>query len=247
MASDIGYVTPLKTIVAYTLDELDKSVGDEDKVWLLGLRALTELNFDISAQPKTVRLPKSGNNTVPFPSDCLSWSKIGLENENGEIVTLKINNALTTFRDNNPNRLSDLTPDLNTISLTGSLSVFPFYANYYYNGGLFQLFGVGNGIVTYGECKVDEANRVIILGTDFRYDDIMFEYISSPQKSGDYPVPTYLQEAIIAFIKYKLKLGSREEYIGEVIKARRRQNNKKVVLQTLNQVLRESNGFKLRS
>jgi len=245
MASDIGHVTPLKTIVAYFLDECGKSFGDEDQAWLLGLRCLVELNFDISAQPKTVRIPKDANQTVPFPSDCLSWSKVGILDHNGQINTLKINNALTTWRDLNPNRLGDLTPDINTT--IGTLSVFPYYANFYYNGGLFQLFGLGNGLVQYGECRVDEDNRVVILAPDFKYDDIMFEYISSPQKSGDYPVPTYLQEAVIAFIKYKMKLGTRDEYTAEVIKARRRQNNKKVILQTLNQVLRESQAQKLRS
>lgn len=245
MPSDIGYNTPLKTIVAYAVDELKKSEGDFDSMWLLGLRCLTELNFDISAQPKTVRLPVSPNQTVPFPADCLSWSKIGLLDNNGQINTLKINNGLTTFRDNNPNRLSQLTPDIDTT--VGGLATFPYYANFYYNAGLFQLYGLGNGLVQYGSCRVDEANRVVVLAPDFAYTDIMFEYISSPQKSGDYPVPTYMQEAIIAFIKYKMKLGTRDEYTAEVIKARRRQNNKKVILQTLNQVLRESNGFKMRS
>ncbi len=75
----------------------------------------------------------------------------------------------------------------------------------------------------------------------------MFEYISSPQRNGDYMVETALQEAVIAFIEWKAKLGTYDMWIGAQINARRRLPGKKVTLQTLNQVLRESNGFKLRS
>jgi hypothetical protein len=60
-------------------------------------------------------------------------------------------------------------------------------------------------------------------------------------------VPTCLQEAIISFCKWKLKLGSREEYYGAVVAGRRRLPKKKVNLQTINQVIRESDGLKLRS
>ncbi|MEG7660761.1 hypothetical protein, partial [Listeria monocytogenes] len=80
------------------------SEGDQDKVWLIGLRACVDLNYEFGAEPKTVRLPVLPNKTVSFPADCLNWSKIGLLNESGEMVTLKINNGLTTFRDTNPNR-----------------------------------------------------------------------------------------------------------------------------------------------
>lgn len=245
MASDIGFYTPLRTIVAYALDEENKSMGDQDRMWVLGLRGLTMMNFDISAQPKTVRLPVSANKTVPFPADLISWSKIGVLDSEGQISTLRINNSLTTFRDNNPNRLSQLTPDITAPVI--AQPTFPYYANFYYNGGLYQLFGLGNGVITYGDCKVDEGNRVIILSPDFKYDSIMIEYVSSPQKDVDYQVQTCLQEAIIMFIRWKMKLAKREEFFAEAIAARRRLNNKKVILQTLNQVLRESNGMKLRS
>jgi hypothetical protein len=75
----------------------------------------------------------------------------------------------------------------------------------------------------------------------------MFEYISSPLKNEDYMVETSMQEAVIAFIEWKLKIAPRELYVAAKIEARRRKPGKKVTLQTLNQVLRESNGFKLRS
>jgi len=245
MASDIGKYTPLKTVVAYFSDQHDKSEGDQDKYWLLGLRALTDLNYEISAEPKTVRLPVMPNKTVRFPSDCLSWSKIGLLNSNGEMVTLKINNGLTTFRDMNANRLEDLTPNINNsiTALTGT----NLFLNYYYMNNYYNLFGLGNGLIQYGECRVDDANQVVVLSPNFQYENIMFEYISSPQKDDDYRVETALQEAVIAFIEWKLNLAPREMYIAAKVEARRRLPGKKVTLQTINQVIRESNGMKLRS
>ncbi len=245
MASDIGYYTPLKTMVSYCMDANDKSEGDQDKFWLLGLRALVELGYNFSAEPLTVRLPVNGNKTVTFPADCLSWSKIGLLNSHGEMVTMKINTGLTTWRDTNPNRIEDLVPNINN-SVT-ALSGSNLYLNYYYNNSYYNLFGLGNGLIQYGECRVDDKNRVVVLNEDFKYDNIMFEYISSPQKNDDYMVETALQEAVIAFIEWKTKLGSYEMWIGAQINARRRLPGKKVTLQGINQTIRESNGMKLRS
>lgn len=243
--TDMTPFTPLKRMVAYALDEESKSISDFDKCWILAFRAITLMNFQVSGQTVTVRLPVLGNKTVPLPPNCLSWTKIGVMDEGGQINTLRVNNALTTFRDNNPNRLEDLTPDINTS--VGSLALVPYYSNYYYGGGCFQLYGVGNGVITYGDCKVDEKNRIIILNPEFRYDSLMVEFLDCPEKNDDYEFYTCLQEAVIAFIKWKLKLGSREEFYAAVTEGRRSLPKKKVILQSLSQVIRESNGMKLRS
>ncbi len=245
MSTDIDYYTPLKTIVSYCLDANGKSDGDQDQAWLIALRGLTDLNYEFSASPITFRLPLNGNKTVSFPPGCLSWTKIGLLNENGETVTIKINNSLTKWRDLNPNRLELITPDIN--NAIGQLTATPLFLNYYYNGGYYNLFGVGNGLIQYGDCRVDEDNRVVILNPNFPYDHIMFECISAPQKQEDYMVLTALQEAVIAFIEWKLKIAPRELYYGAATVARRRIGNKKVTLQQINTVVRESSGMKLRS
>jgi len=104
-----------------------------------------------------------------------------------------------------------------------------------------------NGVITHGECKVDDLNKVIILSPNFRYDSIMLEYTYVPQQDGDYQIFTCLVEAAIAFAKWKLKEGSYQEYISALTIGRRALPKKKVQLQTLNQVIRESQAFKLRS
>jgi hypothetical protein len=245
MQNSITPYTSLITVCSYALDELDKSSADLDKFWLLGHRALTQLNYSFSGKTKTIRQPLLGNKTAPLPPDCISWTKIGILDNNGQINTLRINNSLITFRDTNPDRLQDLTADVN--NSIGNLALVPYYSNYYYGGGVYQLFGVGNGIITYGECKVDEPNRIIIFSPDFKYDAVMIEYVSSPELDYDYQVPSYLNEAIIAFIKWKLKVGSYQEWVAAQIIARRSVPKKKFVLQSFNQVIRDSNGMKLRS
>lgn len=241
--TDIQKYVPLKTIVSYTLDEEDQSIGTFDRYWVFAFRGLVNLMFDITAEPVTVRLPILGNKTVPFPADYISWSKIGILNNNGEVSTLKVNNALTKYSDTSANRIQKLTSDItDTYPL---LINNPYYLNYFYNGIYQPLFGVGGGLIQYGECIVDEENNLIVLNPEFRYDSIILEYISSPEKNGDYTVPLYAQEAIIAWIKWKAKKGTRQEYIAEKIDARRRAPKKRVNLQSFNQVIRESNGQKL--
>jgi hypothetical protein len=245
MASDIDYYTPLKTIIAYFCDANGKSDGDQDQAWIIGLRACVDLGYEFAASPQTVRLPINANKTASFPAGVLSWTKVGLLNEHGETVTLKINNGLTKWRDLNPNRIELLTPDINNSisAMTGA----PLYLNYYYNGSYVNLFGVSTGLIQYSDCRVDEENKVIVLPTDFRYDHVMFEYISAPQKQDDYMVLTSMQEAVIAFIEWKLKIAPREMYIAAKVEARRRMPNKKVTLQQVNDIVRCSNGMKLRS
>lgn len=245
MSTDIELYVPLKTIVSYTLDETDQSMGTFDKYWILAFRALVDMLFEVTAEPITLRLPINGNKTVDFPSDYLMWTKIGILTDKGEVSTLRINNALTTFKDNNPNRLTQIKGDIDEgLPL---LINSPFYVNYFYDGMYQPLFGVGGGLIQFGGCRVDENNRVVILEPDFKYTSIIFEYISSPQKNDDYTVPITAQEAIIAFIKWKGKQGTRQEYYAAKVEARRRMPKKKVTLQNINQVLRESESMKLRS
>lgn len=236
---------PLKTVVSYFLDENNFSIAEMDKCWILGMRALTELNFDISAEPKSVRIPVNGNKTVTFPADYLGWTKIGVMNSNGEVATIKVNNALSIFRDNNPNRLGALAPDVNSgfAQLPGS----PVFLNFYNNGFYESLWGVGGGLIQFGECRVDERNNVIVLAPDYQYPDVVLEYISNPQMDDDYQIEVALQEAVIAFIGWKMKVWNETRYYSEVIKARRRLPGKKVTAQEINQYLRQGQGFFLRT
>lgn len=225
------------------LDGNQKSDGDFDMCWVLAFRAMEKIGYAMAYEPKTVRLSVAGNMTVAFPSDYVSWTKIGILNDNGEVSTLKINNALTTFKDVNPNRLQQISGDINSGFAT--LTQVPFFLNYYYNNQYTALFGVGGGLIQYGECRVDERNNVIVLAPDFKYSSIILEYLSSPEMNGDYEILSSMKEAVIAFIEWKMKLAPRELFYAEMVEARRTLPKKKFTLQNFNQVIRESNGQKL--
>jgi len=233
---------PLRTVVSFFMEQYQKSDGDQDMYWLTGMRGVESMHYNISVEPKTVRLPVQANNTVIFPADYVSWVKIGLLNSVGEISTLKVNNALSKFRDNNPNRLELLSPDIND-SYFGNVNA-P-YLNYYNNGTYQTLYGTGEaGLVTFGECRVDEDNNLIILPPNFRYSHLIVEYVSSPKKDTDYLVDVRLREALIAWIAWKHKLDTRETYYGALAESRRM--IQPVQMQSFEQTIRRNERFTLK-
>ena len=245
MTNDYQKYIPLKRVVGYFLDQYNLSHDEMDKAWIISFRALQDLNQQIAAEPKTIRVPISGNKTAPFPQDYLSWTKIGILDGNGQVSTLKINNSLTKLNATSPNRLDYLTADIATSLpyLAGN----PYFYNYYYNGVYQILYGVGGGLIQFGECTVDEKNNIMIFPPNFQYDSVILEYLSSPQDDDDYQVQTVLQEAIIAFIEWKYKFQPREMYYAAAIIARRTLPGKKVSLQRFANTIRESSGGYLKA
>jgi len=246
MSTDIGKYVPLKQVVSYYLDEMKKSYAEFDPCWILAFRALISMGFSVAFEPKTIRIPLNANLTANLPADYLNWTKIGVQDSDGGFSTLAINNALTKYADNSPQRIEKI-EQIQVNDSVGLLSNSPAFVNYFYNGTYFTLFGIGGGLIQHGSCNVDEVNRVIIFPPDFRFESVLFEYIFSPQRDNDYQIQTCLQEAVIAFIKWKNKEGSMQEYYAMVTEGRRSLDKKKVTLQTINQVLRESDAMKLRS
>jgi hypothetical protein len=236
MSTDLEQYTPLKTIVSYFIDEADKSLGDFDKCWVLGFRALADLGFDISFEPETFRLPINGNMTATLPEGYIKWTKIGVINASDEVSVLKINTALTKWRDNNPNRLTAISPNISDTN--------QFFYNYYFGSIYSPYFGIGNGLITHGDCVVDEKNKLIVFQPGYAYSDVLVECIVSPQSNGDYQIQTVCQEAVIAFIAWKMKIGSEQDYYNRKIEARRRL--KPVTLGEINQAIRENQKYSLK-
>lgn len=243
--SDITKYTKLKTIVSYALDEAEKSMGDFDRAWIFAFRALCEIGFNIAFEPMTVRLPvNEGNLTVTLPAGYIKWTKIGILNASGEVAYLRRNTSLTKWRDNNPNRLTNIFPDIPDQDI-GWLAQSPYFFNYYFGNTYTPYFGFGNGLITYGDFDVDETNNVIVLGTTYQYADILLEYIGSPQCNGDYEIQTVCQEAVIAFILWKFKVGSEQSFYLRLIEARRKL--KPITLQEIQQAIRENQKYSLKA
>lgn len=246
MSSDIALYTPLKTMVSFFLDEHKKSDGDFDRNWVLAFRALVLMGFQCTWEPLTVRLPLNGNQTATLPSDFITWTKIGILNASGEVSPLRVNKALTKLRDSNPNRLNYMTPDTPDLDF-GNLVLNPYFLNYYFGNWYTPLFGLGNGLVQYGEIVVDEKNGVIVFGPNYNFSDVMLEYISSPQKNGDYQIETCMTEAVIAFLEWKNKLNTEANFYARFREGRRSLPNKRITLQEINEAIRHNSGFKLKN
>lgn len=245
MSSDITKYIPMKTVVSYAIDEMDSGMGSFDKAWLFAFRGWVEVGLNIAFEPMTVRLPvNTGNMTVTLPAGYLKWTKIGILNASGEVAYLRRNTSLTKWRDNNPNRLTAITPDIPDQDAANYFQN-PFFYNYYFGGAYTPYFGFGNGLVTYGDFDVDEANGVIVLQSTYSFPDILLEYIGSPQQNSDYQVPIVCQEALIAFIKWKFKQGTEQEYYTRLIESRRKL--KPITLQEIQQAIRENQKYALKA
>ncbi len=243
--TDLTKYTQLKRIVSYFLDEANKSIGDFDKAWIMAFRALAMIGLNFSFEPMTVRLPiNAGNMTVPLPAGYIRWTKLGIINGSGEVCTLKINTSLTYWRDLNPNRLTAISPDIPDLDLSMYIQT-PFFYNYYFGSVYSPYFGIGGGLVQYSDVRVDEQNGVIVLDPTYPFPDILLEYIGSPESNGDYQIQTCCQEAVISFLNWKFKLGSREDFYSALTEARR--GLKPITLQEIQQAIRENTKFALKS
>lgn len=244
--SDIGRYSPLKECVAFFLDANGKSDRERDRAWLMSFRAYRTMGFAATWEPKTIRLPINGNLTVTLPADYITWTKIGVLNGSNEVSTLRINKSLTKLKDTNPNRQNYLTPDVPTKDF-GNIAMNPFYLNYYFGNWYTPLFGLGNGLIQFSGVNVDEKNNVIVLDPTYPFDSIVLEYISCPEKDDDYMIETCLAEAVIAFIEWKFKLNTEQNFYARFKEGRRSLPNKRFSLQEANQAIRESNGYKMKA
>lgn len=235
----------LMTVISYFMDQHNHSIGDMDRFWIMGFRGLREIYRTVSAEPKTLRLTVNGNGTVTLPDDYIKWSKIGALNGDNTISTFAVNNNMTTWQDTSPNRIGQLVPDIPFSTDAIGLLAAPYFLNFWNNGTFNPMFGTGNGLVQYSEIKVDERNGVIILGPNYPFDDLYLEYLSAPEKDVDYMIDTDCTEALIAFLEWKTRVGTENDFYNRLREARRKISP--ITLQEINQVLREGHGFKVKA
>jgi len=235
----------LKTLVAELIDAKDSSSQDFRRLYNIGVRGLREFNSDVVGTFATALLPVNANGTVTLPPDYISYSKMGVINERGEIVTLRLNNQLTTYNDAHTLKQFrfDGVPEINTVTNPGVPYGYPFiYFNFFVSNQSYNLFGIGGGGQDIGEYKVDEECGVIVLGPYFQWDKILLEYLSDGMdcECDDYMVDSRASEAMVAYMRWKSALDMpkkygqgiireyKSEYISEKKKAKMRINSIKV-------------------
>lgn len=183
------------------LDESEQNIHKHFKVSQLAFRAMDEMGIDFFYQIKSVKLPVNSNYTVTLPPGYLNYSKIGVLNSVGEVITLNLDSKLTTYADLLPTRLQQ-TQD-NTLFNWNSQANGGLFFNYWDGSTLGNLYGLPSGAPFVGTFKVDNHNGVILLGENFQYSYIILEFLSSPVDGQTYMVPIQFKEAIISYVRWK--------------------------------------------
>lgn len=202
MPASITQTIQLRQVV-YSYSEAAKSSEAEFlRLWRIAFRGFKFLGLNGFWEPQTTKIVVNQNNTANYPPDFIAWLKVGQLNAQNEFQTLAVNRSLTSYRDNGPNRISDIAPEI-TQSLLGPywFSNNGFYGTAYQ--GAFnpsQNFGAGSHLLQPGEFNMDDTNRVIILSTNYPYPHVYLMYLSSPQQNMDYEIPMQFEEAMISWL-----------------------------------------------
>jgi len=205
MSQNRQWISLDEAIYAY-INEAELSQHRYFKLWHIAYRAITELGLDAFYAVKSVKLPVNANLTVTLPADYLNYSKVGVLNQQGEIIPLGVNNNLTTAFDLQPTRLEQ-TQD-NTIPTQLNQQGVWWYNVWNGSGfGYSNLYGLPSGAPIIGGFKIDNANGVIVLSENFSYEYVMLEYVSSPSPGGEYYLPIQFKEAVIAYLRWKDKIS----------------------------------------
>lgn len=189
----------LDTVINMYLDRSEQSVHKYYKCWQIAFSGMEELGLDFFYQIKSVKLPVNANLTVSLPDDYLNYSKVGVLNNQGEIIPMGYNNKLTTFADLQPTRLEQ-TQDF-TINELIQFNT-PIWYNYWNNGAMSALYGLPSGTPFIGNFKIDNHNGVLLLSENFGYEYVMLEYVATPKQGEEYYIPIQFKTALMWYIAY---------------------------------------------
>lgn len=232
---------PLKTLVAELIDAKDSSNHEFRRLYNIGVRGIREFNTDVVGTFTTKLLDVNANKTVTLPADYISYSKVGVINEKGEIVTLRLNNQLSNYNDAHTTKQGrfDGVPKLTAVTNPSIPYSYPYvYYNFFISNQSYNLFGIGGAGQVIGDFKVDDECGVIILGPYFGYDKVLLEYLGDgfDCDCDDYMVDSRASEALLAYMRWKSSLDMpkkfgqgmireyKSEYISERKKAKMRIN-----------------------
>ena len=213
----------LKQIIAELIDSKDSGSHEFRRLYNIGVRGLREFNTDVVGTFATKLLDVNANKTVTLPEDYISYSKVGVINEKGEIVTLRLNQQLSTYNDAHTLKDGrfDGVPKLTSITNPSVPYSYPYvYYNFFISNQSYNLFGIGGGGQNIGDYKFDEECGLIILGPAFQYPKVLLEYLSDGMdcECDDYMVDSRASEALLAYVRWKSALDAPKKYGQGIIR-----------------------------
>jgi len=226
------------------------------------LRGIREIGFDLGKKIKSLKLSiDTSNDTVALPDDYVDLVKLGVVDESGIIRVFGNNKNInysrkyklnadgdlantTTDSQGGPldienniilDRQDDKTSTGNTASQSDESLDYYIFENYLYQGGLGRLYGTGGGHMA-GAYRVNLDQNRIEIETNSGYSEVVIEYVADEARSTDPEVHVYAEEALRAYMYYKIierkssvpaneKARARAEYYNERRKANARLSN----------------------
>ena len=225
-------------------DDFAKNVSDT-LVHNYALRGIREMGFDMLQRVRSVKLSVAANDTVALPDDFVSLSKVGIVGSDGLVQVLTRNPNINisqkykttsggTVIDSNGDGVADRvdsktpTNDVDIINNNDYIT----FSNYVYQNNVGQLYGLGGGIYA-GEYRLNhDQNRIEISASD-EINEVVIEYIADEARSDNPTVHIMAEEALRAYIYYKIisrksnvpageKARARAEYFNELRRANSR-------------------------
>lgn len=211
-------------------EDFAKNISDT-LVHNYALRGIREMGFDILQRVRSIKLTVNSNDTVDLPDDFVSLSKIGVVGADGVIQVLTNNPNINISQkykksgsllvDSNGDgvydRVDSKTPTLDTEKIDQRDYVT--FSNYVYQNNVGQLYGLGGGIYV-GEYRLNHDQNRIELSVDGSITEVVIEYIADEARSENPTVHVMAEEALRAYIYYKVIERKRTVPAGEKARAR---------------------------
>tara|TARA_R100001440_G_scaffold45834_1_gene65461 strand:- start:663 stop:1490 length:828 start_codon:yes stop_codon:yes gene_type:complete len=208
------------------------------------LRGIREMGFDILKKIRSLKITvDTTNNTAEFPDDFVDWTKIGVVGNDGIVYALGENKNInqsqayatangSTFDSDNDGLLERVdskgatdsgSPSVGSDITDGMDSII--FRNYIYDNVEGRIYGAGGGQY-YAQFRVNmDQNRIELKGNN-SIKEIVIEYIADEARSTNPSVHVYAEEALRAYIYYKIierkssvpaneKMRARSEYYNE--------------------------------
>lgn len=248
-----------------TMDEDDyASSATEYAIRNMALRGIREFGFDVQPRVRSLKITLQSNNTIILPDDFVDVIKIGTVDENGIVRAFAENKNLNISQayDNDPtvgndsstfgidehtrrgnrrpipeNEIINRKDDLTATNSEANNEDIDWYIfeNYLYQGSLGRMYGLGGGKLR-GTYRINYDQNRIEIDSEAGVTEVVVEYVSDSARSTDPVVHVYAEEALRAFIYYKIverkssvpageKQRARQEYYNERRKARARLSN----------------------
>jgi len=238
------------------------------------LRGIREMGFDMSKKIRSLALTiNSANNTVELPDDFVDWNKIGVVGGDGLVYVLGENkniNYSQAYQDGHGikvtdsddaadsdgdgvfDRIEDKNPTAGSVNSTGFNSTV--FRDHYY-GNQNAIYGAGGGRYR-GEFRVNLDQNRIEISPISGVSELVIEYVADEGRSKNPSVHVYLEEALMAYMYYKIverkasvpvneKARARQEYYNERRKANGRIKSftKEEALKTIRKNYKQSPKF----